>query len=118
MNFREGGVSLVHMRAPAEYGGQDLYNTWTYRRIRPNEEIEFFQNFADKDGNKLAPGDLGLPPDIPYEVRHLITFKPASDNQTEMRVTEFGYTSEETANLSRMGLEQCLDKMAGIFDGG
>ncbi len=33
MDFREGGTSLVGMRAPAEFGGQDLYNTWTYRKI-------------------------------------------------------------------------------------
>jgi len=35
MDFREGGTSLVCMRAPAEYGGQDMYNTWTYTKIMP-----------------------------------------------------------------------------------
>jgi hypothetical protein len=30
MDFRVGGASLVCMRAPAEYGGQDMYHTWTY----------------------------------------------------------------------------------------
>jgi hypothetical protein len=29
-------------------------------------------------------------------------------------VTEQGYTSEQTLELSRMGLEQCLDKMAAL----
>ena len=27
MDFREGGTSLVCMRAPKEFGGQDMYNT-------------------------------------------------------------------------------------------
>ena len=30
MDFRVGGAPLVCMRAPAEYGGQDMYHTWTY----------------------------------------------------------------------------------------
>jgi uncharacterized protein YndB with AHSA1/START domain len=30
MDFRVGGASLVCMRAPAEYGSQDMYHTWTY----------------------------------------------------------------------------------------
>jgi uncharacterized protein YndB with AHSA1/START domain len=38
MDFREGGTSLVCMRAP---NGQDFYNTWTYRKIEPLKRIEF-----------------------------------------------------------------------------
>ena len=30
MDFREGGTLLVCMRAPQEFGGQDMYSTWTY----------------------------------------------------------------------------------------
>ena len=30
MDFRVGGASLVCIRAQAEYGGQDMYHTWTY----------------------------------------------------------------------------------------
>src|SRR5689334_11897851 len=33
MDFRVGGKSLVCMRAPKEFGGQDMFNTWTYQRI-------------------------------------------------------------------------------------
>jgi uncharacterized protein YndB with AHSA1/START domain len=40
IDFREGGTSLVGMRAPKEFGGQDYYNTWTYTRIVPYERIE------------------------------------------------------------------------------
>ena len=49
MDFREGGTSLVCMRAPKEFGGQDMYNTWTYRKIVPMQSIEFIQNLADKE---------------------------------------------------------------------
>ena len=112
MDFREGGTSLVCMRAPKEFGGQDTYNTWTYRKIDPNKLIEFILNFTDKDGKKLDPAAMGMPPGIPKDVRHVITFKAVGDSQTEMTVTEYGYTSDQAHDLSKAGLEQCLDKMA------
>ena len=56
MDFRVGGASLVCMRAPAQYGGQDMYNTWTYTRIEPHERIEFVSNFAAEDRTHLDPG--------------------------------------------------------------
>jgi uncharacterized protein YndB with AHSA1/START domain len=114
MDFREGGTSLVCMRAPAEYGGQEIYNTWTYRTIVPMQQIEFIQHFADKDGKTVDPAAMGLPPGIPQEVRHVVTFD-AKDGKTEMTVTEYGYTSEQTVEISKAGMEQCLDKMGKEF---
>jgi uncharacterized protein YndB with AHSA1/START domain len=115
MDFREGGTSFVCMRAPKEYGGQDLYNIWTYQKIVPMQRIEFIQNFADKEGNQVAPAELGLASEIPFAVRHVITFKALDDNQTELTVTEYGYPSEQIAEISRTGMNQCLDKMTAIF---
>ena len=112
IDFREGGTSLVCMRSPE---GQDLYNTWTYRKIVPMERIEFVQRFSDKDGRTIEPAEIGLPPDIPREVPHVVTFEARGDNKTEMTVTEYGYTSDQVVDISRAGLEQCLDKMAAIF---
>jgi uncharacterized protein YndB with AHSA1/START domain len=112
MDVREGGTSLVCMRAPQEYGGQDVYSTWTYTRLAPNERLEYTFNFADKDGHKLTPAQVGVPPGIPEDGRHLITFKALAGNRTEMTMTEHGYTSDQAHDLSKAGLEQCLDKMA------
>ncbi len=58
---------------------------------------------------------MGLPPGIPFEVRHVITFRAIGNQQTEMSVTEYGYTSDQVVDLSKAGLEQCLDKMAASF---
>jgi uncharacterized protein YndB with AHSA1/START domain len=113
MDFREGGTSLVCMRAPAAFGGQDMYNTWTYTRIVPMQRIEFVLNFADKNGKAFDPAAMvGMPPGIPYGVRHVIDLKALSNGKTEMTVTEYGYTSSQAVDLSRAGLEQSLDKMA------
>ncbi|MGH3089917.1 MAG: SRPBCC family protein [Gammaproteobacteria bacterium] len=114
MDFREGGTSLVCMRSPE---GQDLYNTWTYRKIAPMERIEFVQRFANQDGKSVEPAEVGLPPDIPREVPHVVTFEARGDDGTEMTVTEYGYASDQIVDLSRAGMEQCLDKMAAIFAG-
>jgi uncharacterized protein YndB with AHSA1/START domain len=115
MDFRVGGASLVCMRAPAEYGGQDFYNTWTYTTIDPHERIEFVSNFADEDGTHIDRAALGMPPGVPFDVPHVITFEAAGEGRTEMTVTEHGYTTEQARDLSRAGMEQCLDKMAAIF---
>ncbi len=115
MDFREGGTSLVCMRAAAEYGGMDIYNTWTYHKIDPFERIEFTLKFADKDGAPIDPAQAGIPPGVPSEVRHVITFNPIGATQTEMTVTEYGYTSDQAHDQSKGGLEQCLDKMADSF---
>ena len=112
MDFREGGVSLVCMRAPKDFGGFDMYNTWTYKKIVPNERIEFTLNFSDKDGNKLDPAQMGLPPGIPKDVPHVITFKALGDKKTEMTVNEYGYTTDQAVQTSKSGLEESLDKIA------
>src|SRR5689334_8509516 len=69
MDFREGGTSLVCMRAPKEFGGQDMYSTWAYREIVPLQRIEFIQNPADEHGKPIDPIKAGLPPDFPLDVR-------------------------------------------------
>ena len=115
IDFRVGGTSLVCMRASEEYGGQDMYNTWTYREIDPKKRIEFVNHFADKERQKLDPAQIGMPPGIPEGVRHVVTFRELDGARTEMTVTEYGYTVEQTRDLSKAGMEECVDKMAAIF---
>ena len=118
MDFREGGTSLVCMRAPKEFGGQDMYNTWTYQKIVSMEFIEYIFDWADKDGKRIDPDSIGLPPDMPRDMRHTVTFKDLGNGKTEMTMTEFGYISDQLYDLSKAGLEQCLDKMGAIFTKG
>ena len=115
MDFREGGTSLVCMRAPKNFGGQDFYSTWAYKKIVPLQSIEYIHNLADKDGNAVDPATLGMPPDFPRNQRHIVTFKPMSGSRTEMTVTEYGWNEGQMFERSKMGLEQCLNKMAAIF---
>ena len=111
IDFRNCGRSFVCMRAPKEFGGQDMFNTWTYTSIVPMREFEYILHFADKDGNRVDPITMGLPPDMPGEVRNLVTFKAVGDNQTELTVTEYDWPVGHMMEMSRTGMEQCLDKM-------
>src|SRR5262245_39164768 len=95
LDFREGGTSLLCMRAPREIGGQDMYNTWTYTTIRPNERLEFVLKFSDEDGRPVDPTAARTPPGIPTEVRHVVAFTPLDERTTQMTVTEHGYTSAQ-----------------------
>lgn len=114
MDFREGGSSLVCMRAPEDFGGQDMYSTWVYQKIVPLERIEFIQNLADKDGNQIDPANLGLPPEFPRDTRTIVIFKDLGNGKTEMTVTEYNMPTADTemGKNAELGLNQSLDKMA------
>ena len=112
IDFREGGTSLVCMSSP-QFG--DQYSTWQYEEIVPMKRIEYIHNLADKDGDKIDPTSIGMPADFPQDLCNLVTFKAVGDNQTEIIVTEYDWTVGQMMELSKMGMEQCLEKMAAIF---
>jgi uncharacterized protein YndB with AHSA1/START domain len=109
MDFREGGTSLVCMRSPA-YG--DHYSTWQYEKIVPMQRIEYIHNLSDKDGNPVDPVSMGMPPDFPQNQRHTVTFKDLGNGKTEMTVTEHAWPVGQMMEMSKLGLAQCLKKMA------
>lgn len=108
IDFREGGISLVCMRSPE---GFEIYNTWTYTRIVPMTSIEFVQHFADKAGNKVKPTEIGLPPGIPDQVPHTITFRDLGKGKTEITIVESGYTNAQIVEISKAGMASVLDKL-------
>lgn len=95
--------------------GWELYNTWTYGSIEPMDRIEFVQGFADEDGNRVSPAQLGLPPAIPEEVRNVVSLSSIDEITTELTVREYGYPNAKIVEISRAGSEQCLDQMATRF---
>jgi uncharacterized protein YndB with AHSA1/START domain len=115
MDMREGGTSLVCMRS-ADLG--DIYNTWTYTTIAPMERLEFVSRFSDEQGTVLDPRELGLPPGVPAEVPHVVTFLPVGEGTTRLTVREIGYSDPQIVEVSRLGMAQCLDKMAVLVAGG
>ena len=117
IDFQEGGTSIVCMRAPQEFGGQDMYSRWIYQKIVPMERIEFIQNLADKDGNLIDPLTIGMPPEFPRDIRTVVTLKNLGNGKTEMTVTEYSMPTSDTemGKNAELGLNQSLDKMAALF---
>lgn len=112
MDVRKGGTSLICMRAPKEFGGQDMYSTWEYRDIEPKKKIDYIHNLADKDGKPVDPTKLGLPADFPQNQRHVISFKDLGNGKTELTITEYGWSEGQMMEMSKMGMGQCQDKLA------
>ena len=112
IDFREGGTSLVCMRAPQDFGGADSYNTWVYTKIVPLTKIEFVQSLTDEHGTKLDTSVMNFPSEFPQEVRSRLEFNAIDDHTTELVATEYAWPEGKMVELSRMGLEQCLNKMA------
>ncbi|HEY4612836.1 MAG TPA: SRPBCC domain-containing protein [Bacteroidota bacterium] len=116
IDFRVGGTSLVCMRAPKEFGGQDMYSTWKYTNIVPLERIEYIHNLADKDGNTLDPASIGMPADFPQNLLNAITFEDLGNGKTKVTVTEYNWPVGQMMKMSEVGKEQCLNKMATILE--
>jgi uncharacterized protein YndB with AHSA1/START domain len=112
MDVRAGGVSLLAMQAPQQYGGGRTYNTWSYSVVEPLTRLEYLMRFADAEGTTISPADAGIPPGVPDAVPHVVTFAPSADGGTEVRITESGYTAPQARDMSQAGLDQCLDKLA------
>jgi hypothetical protein len=86
---------------------------WAPTRGRPSLAARVRARLTDADRALLA--DEAIPPSVPRAVRHVVTLRPADSGRTELTVQEFGYGTVEARDVSRAGLEQCLDKMVAMF---
>jgi hypothetical protein len=111
MDVRVGGVSIIGMRAPANFGGRDTFSSWTYTRIVPHQLLAFIQNLCDAEGRALDPVEAGLPPDFPRDQRNLVVFRSLGA-QTDVTVTQFDWIPGQMFGFAEMGWKQSLDKLA------
>jgi uncharacterized protein YndB with AHSA1/START domain len=114
IDFREGGKFIFCMRAPKDFGGQDLYSAGVYKKIVPMKLIEFSQGLSDKDGNRIDPTTIGMPADFPEVIPSALAFKRVGD-KTELTATEYGWREGQMLEMSEAGLNQCLDKLADVL---
>ncbi len=111
MDVRPGGTSLVCMRSPQ---GQDMWMTWAYTKVEPMRRLEYVQNLSDEHGNRIDPAAMGMGPEFPRDVATVVTLTPRG-NKTEVKIVEDTTTTEFMHEMSRVGLEQCMDKMGASF---
>lgn len=114
IDLREGGKYIFCMRAPKDQGGQDSYSAGVYKKIVPMERLEFTQGLSDKDGNRIDPAQVGMPPDFPKEIRTSVVFK-AKGAMTELTITEYDWPVGQMFVYSLAGMHQSIDKLAESF---
>ncbi|HLD93995.1 MAG TPA: SRPBCC domain-containing protein [Anaerolineales bacterium] len=112
IDLREGGQFLFHMKAPENQGGLEHYSVGVYHKIVPHKLLEFTQSLADKDGNKVDPTSVGMPPDFPHEIHTEITFHAIRPDMTELTIIERDWTMGQMAVYSYAGMQQSIDKLA------
>jgi uncharacterized protein YndB with AHSA1/START domain len=111
MDFRVGGKSLCCMKAP---DGQEFWNAIEYREIVRHEKIVSSMYFADSEGNRVEPAQLGIEHESIEGAYDVTVFEEFGDGQT--RLTHIGNEPMESAkNSGQMeGWNQVLDKVAAV----
>ncbi len=119
VDARVGGRIFVTMRAPAEWGGQDYHNAWDITLFEPPHRLDYVMRFAAEDGRAITPAEAGIPADgVPETGEHSVVLSELDGGRTRLEMIERGYTSAEARDMSRAGLDQCLDKMATLVESG
>lgn len=114
---RVGGHIAVTMRAPDEWGGFEQHSVWRIVELDPPRLLRYVFTFTDEDWRPISPADAGIPEGVPDAGIHDVVLTELSPDRTRLSMTEHGYTTAEARDLSRAGLEQCLDKMAALVEG-
>lgn len=117
-DIRVGGRIAVTMRAPEEWGGLDYHSTWTITELEPGHRIRYIMRSTDENWTPISRAAAGLPEGVPEEGHHEVVLTSLGDGRTRLDMVEYGYPTEEVRDLSKSGLEQCLDKMAALVEGG
>ena len=111
IDLQEGSKYVFGMTAPKEQGGQESYTSGVYKKIVPGERLEFTQGLADKEGNRIDPSKMNMPPDFPKEILTEVTFKEARCDMTDLTIVEHGWTPGQMYVYSLAGMQQSIDKL-------
>ena len=111
IDFRVGGKFLCCMRAP---DGQEGWNGGEYREIVPHEKIAFTMYFADSEGNRIDPAQLGIEHEAIDDSPDVILFEDIGNGQTKLTFigNETLQNATETGQLE--GWKETLDKLAAV----
>jgi Activator of Hsp90 ATPase homolog 1-like protein len=95
-----------------ELGFPERYSTLRYTKIVPLERIDYLHNVSDKDGNAIDPTSIGMPKDFTQNLLNAVTLRDLGHGKTEMTLTEHGWPVRKVMEMSKIGMEQCIKKMA------
>jgi uncharacterized protein YndB with AHSA1/START domain len=102
------------MKAP---DGQEFWNAVEYYEIVPHEKIVSLMYFADPEGNRIDPAEMGIEHEAIEGAYDVTLFEDLGNGQT--RLTHIGNEPAESAKNSGQleGWKQILDKFAAVVEG-
>ena len=114
IDFRVGGKFLCCMKSP---DGQEGWNGGEYHEIVPLEKIVYSMYFADSQGNKVDPAQLGIEHEAIEDARDVVIFEDFGNGQTKLTMIG-NETMEEAKNSGQVeGWNEILDKVAAVVAG-
>lgn len=110
-DFRVGGTFLYCMRSP---DGQEGWTGGQFYEIVPHEKIVYSMYFADSDGNRVEPEEIGVEHEAIDGAYDEVRFEDLGDGRT--KITLIGNEGMESARASGQleGTQQTLDKLAAV----
>jgi uncharacterized protein YndB with AHSA1/START domain len=114
IDFRVGGKALLCMKSP---DGQECYNGIEYIEIVPYEKIVSLMYFADAQGNKLDPAQMGYEHEVIAAAYDVTLFEDLGNGKTKL--TFIGNEPmEEAAESGQLeGWKEILEKLADVVAG-
>jgi uncharacterized protein YndB with AHSA1/START domain len=114
IDFRVGGKFLICMRTP---DGQEGWNGGEYHEIVPYEKIVSSMYFADSEGNKIDPAQLGIEHEAVEGAHDVVLFEDLGNGQTKL--TFIGNETMQNAIESGQveGWNEMLEKAAAVVAG-
>jgi len=94
--------------------GQEFWNAIEYREIVLHEKIVSLMYFADPEGNRIDPAELGIEHEAIEGAYDVTVFEDLGNGQTKL--THTGNEPMESAKNSGQleGWNQILDKIAAV----
>ena len=108
LDLREGGRYLFCMRSP---DGRDYWSTGVYRKIVPEERIEYTDSFADEKGNVVPASHYGMKGEWPLELHVTLTLEELG-SKTKLTLRHEGLPAGQDSADAKTGWNQSLDKLA------
>ena len=109
MDVRVGGTRRVCMEMHTPNGPMQMWFAGEYREVLESERLVYTESMSDKDGNLVAPSDMGMPEAHPMTTEVRVELEDVG-GRTRMVMTHRGIAPDSPGAA---GWVMALDKLAG-----
>ena len=113
VDIRAGRAHLRDDAGAGRVGRPEYHNTWDIIEIEPPRRLRYVHQIRGCRGHADHAAEAGIPAEgVPARGRARGGAHRSRRQTDAVEMVERGYATEEARDMSRGGLEQCLDKMA------